>query len=114
MVLNTSLKQIVYQFETDCARDQTTSKFSRISERRNVISQTRIWPRDREMNRGSYKGSQDLRNVQSILCENSRYRYSYLASIWEDMRKKCSLQIIPGHTPDLLIVLMMSTNLLCT
>ena len=50
MVLNTSLKQIVYQFETDCARDETTSKFSRISERKNVISQTRIWPRDREMN----------------------------------------------------------------
>lgn len=39
--------------------------------------------------------------------------YSYLASIWEDMKKKCSLQLIPGHTSDLLIVLMMSTNLLC-
>ena len=50
MQLVTVLYGSKYQFETDCARDQTTSKFSRISERKNVISQTRIWPQDREMN----------------------------------------------------------------
>ena len=58
MQLVTVLYGSKYQFETDyvpvwnrlCKRDQTTSKSSRISERRNVINQSRIWPQDREMN----------------------------------------------------------------
>lgn len=42
---------------------------------------------------------------QFFICENSRYRYSYFASRWEDMKKECSLQLISGHTPHMSIVL---------